>query len=98
MSTINYELVYKVRRKGLKTDSHQNLRVGYANKAYAEADKVHQAYLEFLSKELGHTDFEVTSEACMADGIIGHVFVGTAQKGMGKRKCCFCGLDDFDGY
>jgi hypothetical protein len=96
---IDYKLVYEVRMRGFNTNEKRNLQIQYENKARAEADKVHQKYLDFLTNALGTDDFEVTNEMCMADGIIGHVFTpGSGEKGLGRRKCVFCGCDDFDGY
>lgn len=94
----NYELIYKARKGGYRTDSRSNLQIQFENMARAEANKLHDKYLAFLEKALGHKDFEVTNVSCLADGIIGHVYVGKAPKGTGQRKCCFCGCDDFDGF
>lgn len=96
---LNYELIYKVRKGGYKTDSQSNLRVQFQNKARDEADKLYAAYVAFLKKEIGHDRFEVTNIACMADGVCGHVYVDdypSAPRNIGKRKCAFCGCDDFD--
>ena len=98
MMEMNYKLIYKVRKGQFKTDSASNLRVQYENKARAEAEKEHKKYLDFIEKELGNTEFEVTNISCMADGVIGHVYAGSTQKGHGKRNCIYCGCDDFDGY
>lgn len=98
MIKLNYELIYKIRQTKLPTNSRYNLINQYSNKAINEADIQHSKYLEFLKKELGTEEFEVTSEYCLAEGIIGHVYVGDqSNKGNGNRKCCFCGCDDFDG-
>jgi hypothetical protein len=96
----NYELIYKIRAGGYNTNSAQNLRIQYANKAREEADKVHTKYLEALTLLLGHDRFEVTNVACMADGIIGHVYTWdegiNPRPSSGHKKCVFCGCDDFD--
>ena len=94
--TINCKAVYKVRNQGLNTDSLSNLQVRYRQDSDRKAKEVHEKYTDFLKKEIGHECFEVTNIACMADGIIGHVYVGSGPKNSGNRKCFFCGLDDFD--
>lgn len=97
MDKLNYELIYKVRKNNFRTDSKSNLRIQFENKAREEADKLHQAYFDFLKKELKTDQLEVTNIMCLADGIIGHVYKGDlTHKGFGKRKCIFCGCDDFD--
>lgn len=99
MSGLNYELIYKVRKGRYRTDEKRNLQIQFENKARAEADKLHQAYLDFLTKEIGHNQFEVTNQMCMADGVQGHVYVSSSvstPKGVGHRKCVFCGCDDGD--
>ena len=93
---MNYELIYKVRKSGHPTDSHSNLRVQFENVARDKADAAHKGYLDFLTAELGHSDFEVTNVYCNADGVLGHVYAGSDIKGVGKRKCVFCGCDDFN--
>lgn len=93
---INHELVYKTRKTGLPTDSLSNLQIQASNEARRKAGQRHESYLNFLRRELGTDDFEVTNEVCMAEGIIGHVYVGGGPKGLGKRKCCFCGCGDFN--
>ena len=100
---MNYELIYKVRKGGYRTDEKQNLRICFENEARAKADKLHQEYLNFLTKALGHDHFIVTNECCMADGILGHVYAWSPtaskpDKGHGKMKCVYCGCDDFDGF
>jgi hypothetical protein len=96
---MNYELIYKVRKARLRTDSFENLRNQLRFKADEEAAKLHNQYQDFLKKNLPEgTNFEVTNIACNADGIIGCVYTwkGDAPEGLGKRVCCFCGCDDFD--
>jgi hypothetical protein len=96
---MNYELIYRVRAAKVSTESLTNLENQLKNKAVAEARKVHQQYLDFLSRNLGpNVNFQVTNIACMADGVIGHVYTweGATVRGVGKRVCCFCGCDDFD--
>lgn len=96
---MNYELIYKVRKNNFKTDSRSNLRAQFENTARAEANKLHEQYLAFLQKEIGHNRFEVTNISCMSDGITGHVYVWDKEpiiRGLGKGKCLFCGCDDFD--
>jgi hypothetical protein len=96
---INYELVYKVRKAGLNTNSPSNIEVQLISTAKQQAAKIHQEYADFLSASLEPgTKFEFTNIACMADGILGHVYTwkGDAPRGVGKRVCCFCGCDDFD--
>lgn len=95
MSQIDYELVYKLRR--FRTNSLQNLIIRYENKARDEAVKEFDKYANAIKAAIGTDDFEVTNVACLADGIVGHVYTpGSGPKGAGKRKCIYCGCDDFD--
>lgn len=106
MSEKNYKLIYEVREafQPWETSCLSNLEITAANKARDEAKGVHQRYVDFLTKKLGHDDFEVTNEVCLTDGIIGHVYtpkggdgpLSCPPRGLGKRKCIFCGCDDFD--
>jgi len=92
---LNYELIYKTREGNFPTDSRRNLQIGYENAARAQADKLHDEYLDFLKRELKTDQFEVSDVACMADGILSHVYVGNqTSKGIGDRRCCFCGCID----
>lgn len=99
---IDYKLVYKVRGAGVSTEDLGNLQTRFRREADERANSIHKTYTDLLTQHLGHSDFEVTNIACMADGILGHVYVrkpehqGSRMKGAGHRVCVFCGLDDFD--
>lgn len=98
---MDYKLIYEVKKANLNTQCKSNLRIQYENKAREEADKIHQQYLDFLNVKLGHNRIEVTNTACMANGIISHVYtwdegITKPKDGLGKKKCIFCGCDDFD--
>lgn len=94
---LNYELIYKLRNH--RTDSLDNLSIQYANEGRARAEREHNTYLAAIKEELGHERFEVSSYACVASGILNHVYTWdgeTPPRGLGKRVCIYCGLDDFD--
>lgn len=93
---IDYQLVYHLR--DYKTSSLSNLEVSYCNEAKEKARKEHNDYLEAICRHTGHEkkDLEVTNIMCMAKGILSHVYAPGGPKGVGKRKCIFCGSDDFD--
>lgn len=95
---LNYELIYKVRKAGVRTDALSNLVTQYQNDARRKAEKEHAEYRKLIEGLTGRDDFEVTNIVCMAEGIAGHVYSPNAgvPKGVGKRVCLFCGLDDFD--
>lgn len=98
--TINHKLVYELWDTGLKTDCLSNLKVRYRNEADVRAEKDHKAYTDWLRKRLpAGSIIDVTNIMCEAKGVLGHVYVcdsETTPRGLGKRICCFCGLDDFD--
>lgn len=91
---INFELVYKMRV--YNTGSYSNILVGERNKAEAEAKRIHKEYTDALAKELGHNNFDVTHESCLAEGIMHHVYAPSdVPHNIGKRKCVYCGCSDF---
>jgi len=58
-----------------------------------------------VARELGHENFLFSNYACVADGIMCHVHVPadgsdtpieSLPKEVGKLRCVFCGIDDFD--
>lgn len=96
---MNYELIYKARKAGMKAESPSNIKVGFIQEAEKKAAAAIKIQDEWLKRNLPKdTEFEISSYVCMADGVINHVFCwqGNAPKGAGKRVCCFCGCDDFD--
>lgn len=97
MTDPNYKLIYEVRKRGLQAGSLDNLRIQYENAARAKADAEHGEMRSAIAELFGSDDLEFTNICCLADGIEGHVYhPASARKGLGKRKCIFCGCDDFD--
>lgn len=93
----NYELIYKLRK--FNTTSLQNIEIELKNKAIDEARKIHKQYTDAIEDELGTDNFEVSSVACMADGIMSHVYTpADVPSGLGKKRCIYCGCDDFDAF
>lgn len=95
---LNYKLIYQMRH--YRMESLSNREVSYINEAKEKARKEHDKVIDALADALGHTDFEFSSVICMAEGVGCHVYTPKTNEdvpsGVGKRKCVFCGLDDFD--
>lgn len=97
---LNYELIYKLRKH--RIDSYANIEVGYLNEARAKARKEFDKTLAAIEKAIGHSNFEMTSIVCSADGIGCHVYARPdgnlfeLRAGLGERVCIFCGCNDFD--
>lgn len=93
MNSINFELVYKLRR--YNTNSLQNITVQLKNDAIDKANQIHEEYRKAIAKAINTEDFEVSNVCCMADGISSHVYRPAKPENIGKRKCIFCDCDDF---
>lgn len=100
MGEKNYKLIYDLRHQGLKVESLANLQVQFRNEADAKAREEFKKLTDFLEKHLGHDRFEVTNICCMADGVLSHVYTWDEKTkppaDVGKKRCVFCGCDDFD--
>lgn len=97
MSEINYKLIYDLKKTGMTVLSKSNRRADARNKAEAEADREHEKLERWLLEQLPpDTKIDITCEYCDVAG--NHVFTwkGDAPANVGKRVCCFCGIDDFD--
>ena len=95
---LNSKLIQKARKAEINTATPANIRTSFRNAADVEANKVIKKTEDFLREQLGpDVNFEISFAICMAPGIAAHVYTwqGHAPKGVGHRKCCFCGLDDF---
>lgn len=94
------KLSKKIKKARLETDSLQNLIIQYTNEAEGKARVAHKRYIDFLTKHLGHTRFEVTNVYCNNKDVLGHVYTwprfAPPKSGLGLKKCIFCGCDDFD--
>jgi len=96
---INYKMIYQMRQAGLQMDTLNNLRNHHRAKADKAAEEEFAKIKAFIQKNLPvGAEFEVSNEACIAHGVLSHVWtwVGSVQKGYGKRACCFCGCRDSD--
>jgi hypothetical protein len=94
MIEINYKLVYDMR--------HYQDAIYCAESALRTAekqlDKAKEDYMLAARKFTGIDDLEESNYMCMAKGIERHVYTPNKgiHRGVGHRKCIFCGLDDFD--
>lgn len=94
---INYELLYRLRERGIRPATLRSLEAQYELEARAKAKAEHQKFLDFIKEAANGKDFEISSEVCMAHGAGTHIWVGPqSNPGAGHRKCLFCGNDDFD--
>ena len=93
----NYKLIYEMRPYLEAVRSAMRA----VREAEQKVDDAKAAYWDGLDKKLGaKTDRnERNISCCMADGMDRHVFMPSHEgvsRGVGKRRCVFCGIDDFD--
>ena len=95
MADLNHKLIYEAQPL---LDEMRDARAR-VREAETKLERLEQGFLPRLAKLAAAPvgDLEQTNIACMARGVLSHVFRGSrgAATGVGHRRCIFCGADDF---
>ncbi|CAH1656754.1 conserved hypothetical protein [Hyphomicrobiales bacterium] len=92
MANIDYKLVYEAKAP---LDRLLQARRSAASAALA-ADEALVNWKKSVAKLCGCAldELQFSNVACLANGMIHHVYRGKGQQSVGKYVCVFCGCDD----